>query len=265
MELGSLRRPRTRSRRSFFGECPSESAERTRRRPDPKKNGSLKDPQWERYPRRGLVHVSQVGRPAQGRPWFVAAPAPQPKRVLLCSSGLAPPRPGAGLGFSAAPRPRRDHTLRSGHHKSRLSPGTFHHIRRQRELRGRGESCLVFAPFDQDIQRVPVPDREPGRVERLLAAVGEEQGGLLPCSAQAAHEERSVFYAEIGPVVAVAKHVPTVARVPANPRRERVHHASMCDELAVVPEATARIEYNLALATAPGRRWQIKKIGMIDR
>jgi len=29
--------------------------------------------------RGGLVHVSQVGRPAQGRPWMETSPAKQPK------------------------------------------------------------------------------------------------------------------------------------------------------------------------------------------
>ena len=57
----------------------------THRRPDPKKNGSDEDPQWERYPRvGGLVHVSQVGRPAQGRPCPSTRSGPQAKLSAFC-------------------------------------------------------------------------------------------------------------------------------------------------------------------------------------
>jgi hypothetical protein len=42
----------------------------THNRPDPKKTDPVEDPQWERYPLGGLVHVSQLERPAQGHRWM---------------------------------------------------------------------------------------------------------------------------------------------------------------------------------------------------
>src|SRR5688572_28911571 len=75
MELSSLRRPVDPDPKELLRKVSprvqAPESTQTHRRPDPKKNGSVKDPQWERYPRVvGWSTLAKSGGPrkvARGR------------------------------------------------------------------------------------------------------------------------------------------------------------------------------------------------------
>ena len=128
----------------------------------------------------------------------------------------------------------------------------------------RGKAGLEGAPLDPTIKVIPRAQPEVRRIERFFRLIGEAQRRPLCGAPDAAHEIGHVVDPEIRPVIPVAQHLAPIARVSADPGRERVRHAAMGDELPGVPEPPLVIEHDRALAAAPVGGWAIEKIGMID-